>query len=174
MPVAPYLSTIMRNVRPFPTITTIDKLLFLERVSKEPTATGCLLWTSNKNGDGYGWFRIGKEIWGSHRIAYWIKHGFHEPGKLIRHKCDTPLCCNPDHLIPGTHAQNMADRTERCRPQLRRMGEFISTSEAGRMLGISSASVSKYCHAGILRGRRVHNRGWWQVEKSSVLEKGVT
>jgi hypothetical protein len=31
-------------------------------------------------------------------------------GIVIRHTCDTPLCINTAHLIPGTSSQNMNDR----------------------------------------------------------------
>jgi len=31
-------------------------------------------------------------------------------GMMILHSCDNPNCINPDHLNPGTHQENMADR----------------------------------------------------------------
>ena len=32
-----------------------------------------------------------------------------EPGMCIRHKCDTPLCVNPEHLQYGTWKENFDD-----------------------------------------------------------------
>jgi hypothetical protein len=36
-------------------------------------------------------------------------------GALLLHKCDVSCCVNPDHLYEGTHLQNMADMSNRCR-----------------------------------------------------------
>lgn len=36
-------------------------------------------------------------------------------GFVVRHTCDTPTCINPDHLIIGTHQDNMNDRAARGR-----------------------------------------------------------
>ena len=38
-----------------------------------------------------------------------------QKGLVIRHTCDNRLCINPEHLIIGTHADNVKDRVERGR-----------------------------------------------------------
>lgn len=50
----------------------------------------------------------------AHRVAYATVHGDPE-GLDVCHRCDTPLCCNPNHHFLGTQADNMADMTRKGR-----------------------------------------------------------
>ena len=50
----------------------------------------------------------------AHRIAYQAYYGLSiEAGRVIRHKCDNSLCCNPFHLEIGTQRDNINDRVVR-------------------------------------------------------------
>jgi HNH endonuclease/Helix-turn-helix domain of resolvase len=51
----------------------------------------------------------------AHRVAWEIHNGYEPVGMLVLHKCDVPLCVNPEHLELGDHAKNMADRASRGR-----------------------------------------------------------
>lgn len=51
----------------------------------------------------------------AHRIAYQLVHGPVDPRLEMRHGCDTPSCCNPGHLTPGTRAENARDMVLRGR-----------------------------------------------------------
>src|SRR3954466_10437982 len=53
----------------------------------------------------------------AHVIAWELEHGRPvPPGKVVRHKCDTPLCCNAKRCLRlGTQADNMRDMNERGR-----------------------------------------------------------
>lgn len=33
----------------------------------------------------------------------------------VLHRCDNPICCNPNHLFIGTHAENMEDKRKKGR-----------------------------------------------------------
>lgn len=51
----------------------------------------------------------------AHRFS-WEIHNAEELGKWhVLHSCDNPECCNPLHLIRGTHADNMRDMHEKGR-----------------------------------------------------------
>lgn len=69
---------------------------------------------NNTNGYGRAHDSQGK-LAPAHRVAWEMKNGPFPKGKLALHSCDTPLCVNPDHIRPGTHAENMKDREERDR-----------------------------------------------------------
>lgn len=73
---------------------------------------GCWVWRGRPNGSGYGMVCIGKK--GSykptHRVAYELYNGEIPAGLIVMHKCDTPLCVNPDHLVLGTKLDNNRDR----------------------------------------------------------------
>jgi hypothetical protein len=83
---------------------------------------GCWEWTSTTK-SGYGAFESGgitmlalkSKKRGAHQVSYEAYHGKIPPGLVVRHTCDNPLCINPDHLILGTQAQNVADREVRGR-----------------------------------------------------------
>lgn len=53
------------------------------------------------------------EVRQAHRVAFRLTHGFWPP--YTRHSCDFGLCCNPAHLLEGTHDDNMRDKVARGR-----------------------------------------------------------
>jgi DNA-binding CsgD family transcriptional regulator len=97
-------------------------------VSKE----GCWIWTGSKlqmgryfygaiSGaiDGVRYFKPGARF-GAHR-ASWILHygpipkGEGAHGTVVMHKCDNPLCVNPEHLMLGSQQDNVRDMNEKIR-----------------------------------------------------------
>ena len=78
----------------------------------------CWEWGAGRDRKGYGTFDKGNRKTYAHRLAYELVYRV-EPGKChVMHTCDNPGCCNPLHLVLGTHARNMADRERKGRGHL--------------------------------------------------------
>lgn len=70
----------------------------------------CVLWTACVNNMGYGVKRhLGKNML-AHRVAFMKAYPDKDiTGLCLMHKCDTPRCVEPTHLVPGTKWQNTQD-----------------------------------------------------------------
>lgn len=91
----------------------------LERFTEryETNSDGCWIWIGSSRRDpmGYGQFAIGKKNYSAHRVAYLLFRGDIPAGMCVCHRCDRPLCVNPDHLFLGTHQENATDRDRKGR-----------------------------------------------------------
>lgn len=88
------------------------------RVEVDPE-TGCWRWTGSTRRGGYGQMLITVEgrrrCVRVHRLSYVLHVGPMPRGQILRHTCDRPHCVAPDHLEPGTPADNSRDMVERGR-----------------------------------------------------------
>lgn len=79
----------------------------------------CLLWTGALNDKdrtkGYGVMNVRGRMRFVHQLAYELTYGTISSGKVVRHTCDNRLCCEPTHLILGTHKDNTQDMVLRGR-----------------------------------------------------------
>lgn len=114
----------------------------------------CWIWTGPSDTSGYGSIEYEGKVILAHRISYErtngeIPHNGTHHGTCVRHKCDNPPCCNPNHLILGSHLENMADMVERGRfarkltdDQVRAIkADGRSYSAIGSQYGIKVATV---------------------------------
>lgn len=88
----------------------------------------CWLWRGAVDTAGYGdcWFR-GRTT-GAHRVSWQIFRGEIPDGLFVLHKCDNPICVNPDHLFLGTHSDNMQDASAKGR--LKTPNRWLNNSKA--------------------------------------------
>lgn len=80
----------------------------------------CWPWTGATN-CGYGRTWIGGKGYYAHRVIYLLQYPGsislrgprrHDAWGFLRHMCNNPICCNPRHLILGTHSDNMQDKVK--------------------------------------------------------------
>jgi hypothetical protein len=128
--------------------------------------SGCWLWIGGTRPNSKGvlyprhWSDDQKSI-GAHRFSFELVHGAIPKSMYVCHKCDTPLCVNPDHLFIGTHHDNMNDMVMKKRSftgrgedkkgrakltnqqadQIRKMN--VSHSKIAAMFGVSQTTISR-------------------------------
>lgn len=111
--------------------------------------TPCWIWQGTQRG-GYGlksnpaYSRTTKnapKMIGAHVFYYEQKYGKVPTGKVLDHKCNYRICCNPDHVEPKTHAENI------------RRGRLPKISEAEVVkIKIDLANGMKQCDAAMKYG----------------------
>jgi hypothetical protein len=109
---------------------------FKSYVAQTPTETGCLLWTGYTH-EGRGFFSVNGKPKMAHRVSYTLAKGEIPEGQCVRHTCDVPLCVNPEHLLLGTHQDNMTDMKDRNR----RKGTSAVQGEAHGCAKLTEAQV---------------------------------
>lgn len=97
---------------------------FFSKLKLNPD-TGCMEWQCGTANGGYGCFSINRRPYRAHRVAAYlagmIEHpkgiasGHGEQAINVLHRCDNPLCCNPEHLFLGKHQDNMDDMRKKGR-----------------------------------------------------------
>lgn len=93
----------------------------------EPNS-GCWLWLGGVEGRGYGAVHLRRRQFKAHRVAYVLSGKPIPAGLVIDHKCNVPICVNPDHLEPVTNSENViraAGRRTTCRRNHLRIPENI-------------------------------------------------
>src|SRR5215217_6096580 len=79
------------------------------------TSSKCILWSGRQDRHGYGKVQFFDKTLNrtvettAHRMVWQGAYGGIPLGMFVLHRCDVPLCVNPDHLFLGTQRDNMVD-----------------------------------------------------------------
>lgn len=158
----------------------------------------CWLWVASVSDKGMPYFQVEKRKYVAYRLVYWLTHPTWDilnRREMILHTCvdangvsvDNPLCCNPDHLRPGTHEQNMLDMMLRSRKGLTKSAifdivkihkdnpELTHSQIAARVSFANEIPVARQTVTDILSGRRRKVlRDVIDIENKAIDESGNT
>jgi len=131
-----------------------DDLARLKSKVKIDEATGCWVWQASLNTNGYGQFAFKGRPRPAHRVSWELHNGPIPEGENayktanVLHRCDNPLCVNPDHLFLGDQSDNANDAVSKERWGKRGLtgeahGRAVVTEEIVRAIRASDLSVYK-------------------------------
>ena len=130
---------------------------FWSKVSGQSDPLTCWIW-SGVVGTGYGLIKWNGKNRSAHRLAWSLTFGDIPEHLCVCHNCDTPLCCNPNHLFLGTVQDNNADMVKKKRhargvthgrakitqadaDHIRSLSSTISQSDIARRFSMSRAQI---------------------------------
>ena len=105
----------------------------------------CWEWQES-NRKGYGCLWVNRKYISAHRFS-WILHHGEVPSQLqVLHKCDNPLCVNPDHLFLGTQDENTQDRVRK-----ERSAGGIKTNSRGKLSKGDVVEINKLLNSRLVK-----------------------
>ena len=128
----------------------------------------CWRWIGKVQSRTRGYLTVDGKRWLAHRLMYAIT--FDDPGSyVVRHTCDTPNCCNPNHMILGTQLDNIKDRQDRNRqtrganhPKAKLTVDDVKTIRDLAMQGISQKTLATQFNIGVRQISYIVKRENWK------------
>lgn len=157
--------------------TKNDEVRFWSGVNVTKQNNGCWVWRKSKHSYGYGYFRINKKTYLSHKVALTMFYGVDKTPLQVLHSCDNPVCCNPRHLRWGTADDNVKDAIKRHRktdpptfygekhPSSKLNWEKVDKIRKARQNGESMEKVAKEYGVSINTIYRIVSFQNWKLEK---------
>ena len=109
----------------------------------------CINWSKSLGHNGYAITTRNNKTYRAHRLVYCDYHNIDHSdikGMVVRHTCDNRKCINPEHLVIGTHQDNMDDMKKRNR---------TAKGEAHGRAKLSEVDI-KTIRDRYIRGSKVH------------------
>lgn len=135
----------------------------------------CWNWKLATDRYGYGKVRIGGVVYIAHRAAYEIANSCVPNGKHVLHSCDNRICCNPAHLKPGSHLDNMHDMDARGRRVGVRAARNMTLEKANELrqdfkMGASKRGLARKYNISPVYVRQILGGKYWKIPPSPLQE----
>ena len=109
----------------------------------------CWWWTGSVTNKGIPYFQYEGRRVQAYVLTYELAFGPLGEGMLPRHTCDNGpnihgkrICCNPTHIIPGTHQDNMDDMKTRGRSAKTLYPGHVIAIREWRKFGLSQQAIA--------------------------------
>lgn len=122
----------------------------------------CRPWSGRPDSCGYGRMMIGGKAGRAHRAVWEACFGAIPTGMCVRHTCDNPACCNPFHMLLGTHSDNMRDMSVRGRQPGRQPYRFTASVRA---------AMIEYMNGGATRAQAARKFGCSWTHANDILKE---
>lgn len=96
----------MQAFVPIPALSQLERDRFMAKVD---LSGDCHLWMGSRDRHGRGRINLRRYPRLAPRVAYTMATGVDPQEMRVLHSCDNPSCVNPDHLVLGDQADNIAD-----------------------------------------------------------------
>lgn len=109
-----------KDSKPLPAFSESDVTRFWSKVDRSGGPDACWPWTAGKYPKGYGCFWIDGHGVHAHRVSLYLHSGIDPLTLQTCHTCDIRYnvgdatyrkCCNFEHLVRGTNADNHAHKS---------------------------------------------------------------
>jgi len=122
-------------------------------------ATGpCWLWLGPIDPNGYGRVRVGNRNLYVHRVVRELLVGSIPDGLECDHVCRVRRCCNPDHVEPVTHAENIMRAPVRGAPRSTHCKRGHPFDDANTRITVKGR-VCRACTRLMKKQRRINLKG---------------
>lgn len=164
------------NYKRYSEFSDLEKIEYMKKFydQKVIRKNGCWSWSACIDDTGYGVMALVSKKINAHRVSWMIHNQKIIPkGKWVLHKCDNPICSNPEHIYLGNAAQNSKDMIERGRSNIplgeKRSHTKLKNHEAKEIKqklleGIHEKELSKQfkVHVNTIRDIKM-NRRWRHI-----------
>jgi len=136
---------------------------FEQKFIPEPNS-GCFLWLGGVSDRGYGRVRLFGKTAVASRASWILYRGAIPVGSHVLHRCDNPLCVNPDHLFLGTPQDNTDDMLAKGRN--RPIGRSMTHCKRGHEFN----DQNTYRHNGQRLCKTCRAAAWRRYQARAALE----